>query len=71
MKKQFAKLKTIENNELITKEEHFDFICNLEKAVLLALRAQGRLDAMQYRYAEEKLKQRRVKQASRAGENDG
>ena len=59
MAKQFAKLYRIDNNEAITKETHYDFLHHLQNAILLALREQGRLTAMQYRHAEEKLKQQR------------
>ena len=59
MAKQFAELQRIDNNEEITKETHYEFLHHLQHAILLALREQGRLDAMQYRHAEEKLKQQR------------
>lgn len=59
MAKQFAKLQCIDNNDTITKESHYEFLYHLQSAVLLALREQGRLNVMQYRYAEEKLKQQR------------
>lgn len=59
MTKQFAKLQYIDNNKTITKESHYEFLYHIQSAMLLALREQGRLNAMQYRYAEEKLKQQR------------
>ena len=59
MVRQFAKLQRIDNNEEITKDTHPQFLYHLQSAILLALREQGRLNAMQYRYAEEKLKQQR------------
>ena len=57
--RKVPKLQSIENNEPITKETHYDFLYHLQCALLLALREQGRLNAMQYRHAEEKLKQQR------------
>lgn len=57
--RQFAELQQIDNNEAITKDTHYDFLYHLQSALLLALREQGRLNAMQYRHAEEKLKQQR------------
>ncbi len=63
MAKRFAKLYRIDNNEAITKETHYDFLYHLQSDILLALREQGRLTAMQYRHAEEKLKQQRRERA--------
>ena len=59
MKRQFANLQHIDNNEAITKETNYEFLYHLQSAMLLALREQGRLDVMQHRHAEEKLKQPR------------
>ena len=59
MARQFAELQRIDNNETITKETHYEFLYHLQSAVLLALRERGRLGAMQYRHAEEKLKKQR------------
>ena len=56
---QFAMLQRIDHNDTITEETHYEFIYHLQSAVLLALRERGRLNAVQYRYAEEKLKQQR------------
>ncbi len=57
--RKVPKLQSIENNETITKETHYEFLYHLQSAMLLALREQGRLNAMQHRHAEEKLKQQR------------
>lgn len=57
--RKVPKLQSIENNEPISKETHYDFLHHLQSALLLALREQGRLNAMQHRYAEEKLRQQR------------
>ena len=59
MTRQFAELQRIDNNEAITKETHYEFLYHLQSAMLLALREQGILNAMQFHHAEEKLKQQR------------
>ena len=59
MEKKFAELQRIDNNEKITGETHYEFLYHLQRALLLALREQGRLNALQYRHAEESLKQQR------------
>ena len=63
MARQYAELQSIDNNEAITKETHYEFLYHLQSAMLLALRDRGRLDAMQHRHAEEKLKQQRRNRA--------
>ena len=68
MTKKFAKLYRIEHNEVITKETNDKFIYHLECAMLLALREQGRLNAVQHRYAEEKLKQQHLNRAKMISE---
>ena len=60
---RFAELRCIDNNEAITQETHYEFLYHLQRAMLLALRERGRLNAMQYRHAEEKLKQQRRNRA--------
>ena len=59
MARKFAQLQRIDNNEAITQETHYEFLYHLQSAMLLALREQGMLNAMQYHHAEEKLKQQR------------
>ena len=61
MAKQFAAFEGIESKERITEEIQYEFIYRLESAMLLALHEQGQLNAVQYRQAEEKLKQQRIK----------
>ena len=61
--KQFAKLYRIEPNESITPEMHYDFFYQIQLSLLLALKEMGSLDMMQYRHAEEKLKQYRQERA--------
>ena len=63
MKRQFANLLRIDNNEAIRKETHHEFLYHLQNAMLLALREKGMLNTMQYRHAEEKLKQYRKERA--------
>ena len=58
MEKKFAKLKGIHNNRPVPREKDEGFLFELEKALLLALREQGRLNALQYRRGEELLKDR-------------
>lgn len=68
MAKKFAKLQRIENNEPITRESNYDFLYQLQHALLLALREQGRLTPMQLRHAEEKLRTQRRDRAKRKQE---
>ena len=63
MTKQFAQLQHIDNNEAITEENHYEFLYHLHSALLLALQEQGRLNTIQHRHAEEKLKQQRRNRA--------
>ena len=68
MAKQFAEFQRIDNNEAITKETHYEFLHHLQSTILLALREQGRLNAVQHRHAEEKLKQQRRERARKMQE---
>ena len=61
--KQFCTLYQIEYNECITYEKHFDFLYHIQLSLLLAIKELGSLDSMQYRHAEEKLKQQRQDRA--------
>ena len=51
-----AVLRSVENDRKITKDQDHEFLFAYQKAILLALKEAGRLNEMQYRYAEEKLK---------------
>ena len=51
------KLERIENDHKITRETDGKFLYEYQKAVLLALVELNRLTEMQYRYADEKLRQ--------------
>ena len=55
MNRHEIQLIRIDNNEPVTNETHGEFLHHLQRALLLALRDQGRLTVMQYRYAEETL----------------
>lgn len=68
MERKFAKLDRIEHNEPITTENHYEFLYQLQRALLLALREQEILNPMQHRYAEEKLKRQRIERAKRKQE---
>lgn len=63
MRKEFAQLQRIDKDHPITKETDYEFLYHLQNALLLALRERGTLNATQYRYAEEKLKQQRQNRA--------
>lgn len=68
MAKKYAKLERIEHNEPITRESHYEFLYQLQNALLLALREQGKLSPMQHRHAQEKLNQQRRERARRKQE---
>ena len=61
--KRFGTLYRIDFNECITWEKHSDFLYHIQLSLLLGLRDLGRLNMMQYRHAEEKLKQQRQDRA--------
>ena len=54
-----AKLTNVENNQMITKDVFFNFFYELQRGVLLSLKEDGKLNDMQYRHAEEALKEQR------------
>ena len=54
--RELAVLRSVENDRRITEEQDAEFLYLLQNAVLLALKEAGRLNEMQYRYAEEELK---------------
>ena len=60
MARKFAKLQRIDNNRVITEKTDDAFLYGLQKALLLALREQGRLNALQYLHGEEALKRQRL-----------
>ena len=57
MAKQYASLEAIENDRKITKEADYGFLHHIQSGLLLALKEQGRLNEMQYRYAQDRLNQ--------------
>lgn len=69
MRKKFAELQRIDNNRPITKDHDYEFLYNLQNALLLALKEQGRLNGMQYRHAEESLKRQRRERARKKQQN--
>ena len=54
-----AKLIKIENDQPISRDTHADFYHEFQLGVLLSLKADGCLTQMQYRNAEEALKEQR------------
>ena len=52
-----ARLSVIENDRRIVRETDGEFMYEYQKALLLSLVESGRLTEMQYRYAEEKMRQ--------------
>jgi hypothetical protein len=54
-----ARLTNVENNQMITKDVYFNFFYELQRGVLLSLKEDGKLNEMQYRHAEEALKEQR------------
>ena len=68
MAKKFARLDRVENNEPITGESNYEFLYQLQSALLLALREQGSLSPMQHRHADEKLRKQRRDRAKRKQE---
>jgi len=68
MARKFAKLRQIEHNEPITAESHYEFLYQLQQALLLALLERGKLSPMQHRHAQECLKKQRRDRARRKQE---
>lgn len=68
MARKFAKLQRIAHDEPITSDSHYEFLYQLQYALLLALREQGRLTPMQHRYAQERLRKQRRERARRKQE---
>lgn len=54
-----TKLLSVENSRNITKEDDSEFFFELQRGVLLTLKENGTLNEMQYRAAEEMLKEQR------------
>lgn len=51
-----AKLIKVENSQTITRDSYVDFFYELQRGVLLSLKEEGKLSQMQYRNAEDTLK---------------
>ena len=56
-----AVLRSVGNDRRITKEQDYEFLYEYQRAILLALKEAGQLTEMQYRYAEGKLKDQRLR----------
>ena len=54
-----VKLITVEDNRSIARDADIDFFYELQRGVLLSLKEAGKLTEMQYRNAEETLKEQR------------
>lgn len=54
-----VKLIKVEDNQTITRDAYVDFFYELQRGVLLSLKEDGKLSEMQYRNAEETLKEQR------------
>lgn len=65
MAKRYATLRRVDNDHKISKDTDYEFLYQLQNSLLLALKEQGRLNAMQYRNAEEKLKRQRRERAKK------
>lgn len=65
MERKFAELQRIDHDEEVTKENHYEFLYQLQNALLLGLKDQGRLNSMQYRHAAEKLNAQRQERAKK------
>lgn len=52
-------LEKIDNDRKVDRNLDGEFLFEYQKALLLALKEMGTLDEMQYRYAEQKLKNQR------------
>lgn len=65
MARKLPQLQEIISNEPITGENHYDFLWHLQNALLLALREGERLNAVQLRFAMEKLNRQRRERAKK------
>ncbi len=59
-----AVLRSVENDRRITKEQDYEFLYEYQRAILLALKEAGQLTEMQYRTAEGKLKEQKLRRWS-------
>ena len=60
---KFAKLKNIVGDREVRKDSDYDSWYCLEQGLLLALKESGTLNTMQYRMAEEALREQRAERA--------
>ena len=68
MERKQVKLDRIEQNEPISSDSHYEFLYQLQHALLLALREQERISPMQLRHAEEGLRKQRIARAKQKQE---
>ena len=54
-----ARLMSVEDNQTITRDAYVDFFYELQRGVLLSLKEEGKLTEVQYRNAEDALKEQR------------
>ena len=59
MERKHPNLNPIEHNEPITMESHYEFLYQLQHALLLAFQEQGSLSPMQLHHAQEALRKQR------------
>lgn len=59
MARHIPRLRPMDQMAPITGENHYQFLYHLQSALLLSLREQGRLDAMEYHWALEALNRQR------------
>ena len=55
-----ARLMSVEDNQTITRDAYVDFFYELQRGVLLSLKEEGKLTEVQYRNAEDALKEQRI-----------
>lgn len=63
MARKVPVLQYIDNNEPITRNNHYEFLHHLQSSLLLALRERERLDPVEHRHAQETLDRQRRERA--------
>ena len=71
MVRKYAGLQRIDNDRKITKETDYEFLYQLQYALLLALRERGTLNAAQFYLAEERLLEQKRGRARSRTESGG
>lgn len=70
MARAFAQLVRIDQDREIRKDTDYEAYYHIEHGLLLALRDSGTLSDIQFRFAEEALKQQRSDRAKKSGEEN-